>query len=612
MAKMAIWNAVSSRRRAVTDNILENGLAQLKGAAVAAGHEVQLVDWARIGFHTTLAPRWLTRLCRFSLRRALDAKDRGDLGRARWWGTCSLPLQQMQTAWRQRRMRARLASLARDFVADGIKVLGMKLWYGEALEWAEVLVQEVRRLDPDVLFVAGGPLVSLFGTEFMMDSTFDVAAVAQGEAPLVAILDCVEAHAGRWNKDQVIEDIASLAQSGRLTNVIYRHKGDLVSSERVPPDCERFRLPLYQASDLDSKGLMHVVRSSLGCSWGKCHFCAHPLIYPGFHPRATADVIDEIKTLLAHGVSLFRFAGSDTPPSFGVEIARQILVQGLKVEFGMGLRGVRGIRDAEVYKQTVSDFELLAKAGLRDVFMGGETGHAAINEQVMNKGLHPDEVVTTIGALREGAKRAGVEVKIGLAVIFPTPIINGVTLDDVFEVTVSMIERARPDGVAVNPPVAFPGTLWEQQRDRFGFRLSEDFIRTALRYEFVPYKPPSMWPDIGLNLNDMSFKNMLKECQRLRERVEAMGIPTDLTDEHFAVMRAVGIRDVKQFKRETLLDILSGNYDNLDAYYSLMNLASRKLAGDNAGSISRRADPDLAAQAVRVESAKSNTGVIGY
>jgi radical SAM superfamily enzyme YgiQ (UPF0313 family) len=571
----------------VTDNILENGLAQLKGAAAAAGHELRLVDWARIGFHATLAPWWLTRVCRFLLRRAIEAKDRGDRRRARLWAMSSLPLQQLQTAWRRRRMRARLTSLARDIVADGVKILGVKLWYGEALEWAEKLVKEVRRLDPDVLFVAGGPLVSLYGNEFMADSTFDVAAVAQGEAPLLAILDCAETHAARWDKEQVMEELACLAQSGRLMNVIYRRNGQLGSSERVPPDCERFRLPLYEEADMEGKGLMHVVRSSLGCSWGKCHFCAHPLIYPGFYPRPTAHVIEEIVTLLSQGVGFFRFAGSDTPPSFGVEIARQILSLGLKVEFGMGLRGIRGIRDPGFYARAVSDFEWLAKAGLRDVFMGGETGHAEINEQVMNKGLHPDEVVWTIRALREGAARAGAEVKIGLAFIFPTPLMDGVTLDEVFELTVSMIQRARPDAVAVNPPVPFLGTVWEKQRDRFGFRLSDDCLRAGMRYEFVPYKPPSMWPDIGLSLNGRAFKAILLECQRLRERVEALGIPTDLTDEHFAVMRAIGIRDVHRFKRETLLDILSGDYENLDACYAQMNLASRRLAAENAEDVPR-------------------------
>jgi hypothetical protein len=220
--------------------------------------------------------------------------------------------------------------------------------------------------------------------------------------------------------------------------------------------------------------------------------------------------------------------------------------------------------------------------------MGGETGHAEINEQVMNKGLHPDEIVQTIRALREGAARTGTEVKIGLAFIFPTPVTDGVTLDDVFDLNVSLIQRARPDGVAVNPPVPFLGTVWEKQRDRFGFRLTDDCLRAGMRYEFVPYKPPSMWPDIGLSLNGKPFKGMLMECQRLRERVEAMGFSTDLTDEHFAVMRAVGIDDVPQFKRETLLDILSGDYEYLDACYTRLNQSSKQLAAENARALVRR------------------------
>jgi hypothetical protein len=74
---------------------------------------------------------------------------------------------------------------------------------------------------------------------------------------------------------------------------------------------------------------------------------------------------------------------------------------------------------------------------------------------------------------------------------------------------------------------------------------------------------------------------MLSECQRLRKKAEAMGLPTDLTGEHFCMRRSAGIDDLQAFKRETLLDILSGDYAYTDECFRKVNLASERLARRN-------------------------------
>lgn len=599
MATILIWNAISSRRRAVTDNILENGLAQLKGAAAQQGHRVVVEDWAREGFHQELAPRWLTRLCRALLDACLMARDAGRMRRAKFFGMLSQPVQAIQTGIRRWRMRARIGKLAREAVAGGIKVVGMKLWYGEALEWAEELLRAIRRLDPSVLFVAGGPLVSVYGEHFAADSEFDVGVVAQGEEALCVILDAVDAGGSIWDKAGVMARLQRLADDGFLKNVILRTAAGIKATDRYALNLCRSVLPDYSEEDIEGKGKMHVVRSSLGCSWGKCHFCVHPRIYPGFTPRPVDDIVREITLLFRRGVGFFRFAGSDTPPGFGVEIVKRLIDEGIRIEFGMGLRGVQGVRDPQKYAQTVEEFEWLIRGGLRSVFMGGETGHPEINEKVMNKGLHPDEVVATIKALREASRNLDQPVDIGLALIYPPPLIEGVTLEEVCETTVSMVERAAPDAVAVNPSAPFPGSTWEREKTRFGFEIAPHTERLAMRYEFVPYKPPTTWPDIGVRLNGKTFIECLAECQKLRRRVEEMGLPTDLTDEHFMMMRAVGETDTARFKRETLLDILSGNYEYLDDCYSKMNAMSERLAGEN-----RREEQEVAEGGAGTEEAE--------
>jgi hypothetical protein len=581
MARMLIWNAISARRRAASDNFMENGLAQLKGAALDAGHELVLVDWAREGFHRGLAPGWLTRSCRRLLDSAMRAGGTGDLRRAKLCWAASMPLQWFQSSIRNRRMRRRLDALAREVVRQGIKLVGMKLWYGEALSWSEYLLRRIRRLDPGVIFVAGGPLVSIYSEQVLADTEFDIGVAADGEEALCRILDAADLACPVWDKDAVLARIRSEAAAGTLKNLVYREGGKIRFSERYPLDFAYSVLPAYSPEDVVGKGRIHVLRTSLGCSWGKCNFCVHPKVYAGYCPRPVDAVMAELKAVLHLGVGFFRFAGSDTPPALGAEVARRLLAEGLSIGFGIGLRGVQGIRNPRKYEETVAEFEWMFRAGLRSVFMGGESGHAGINEQVMNKGLHPDEVVATIAAVREAGRRTGRTADIGLAVIYPVPLVPGVTQEEVFLATVDMIERVRPDAVAVNPPAPFPGTAWNLEAERFGFGISGDIMHQAMRYEFVPYKPPTMWQDLGLTLNGMSFAEMLSECQRLRKKAEAMGLPTDLTGEHFCVRRSAGIEDLQSFKRETLLDILSGDYAYTDECFRKTNAAGERLARRN-------------------------------
>jgi hypothetical protein len=109
------------------------------------------------------------------------------------------------------------------------------------------------------------------------------------------------------------------------------------------------------------------VTESFGCQWGKCSFCVH---------RA---------------------------------------IQGASGRF----------------EHLVKSYSTLIEAGLRAVFMGGETGNDIINDKVMNKGIGFDDIVSTVRALREAEARAGHKVYLSLALIYPTPLFGKVDLEEV-------------------------------------------------------------------------------------------------------------------------------------------------------------------------------------
>lgn len=81
------------------------------------------------------------------------------------------------------------------------------------------------------------------------------------------------------------------------------------------------------------------------------------------------------------GVAFFRFSASETPVEHGRKIAEAILAHGLNIRYSMFVRATK------VTEETLAAYRIMIQAGLRAVFMGGETGHDGVNRDIMNKGV---------------------------------------------------------------------------------------------------------------------------------------------------------------------------------------------------------------------------------
>ncbi|WP_025322404.1 B12-binding domain-containing radical SAM protein [Deferrisoma camini] len=576
MARILLWNSLTTRRRSASDTFFDNGLGVLAAHLEARGHSVWLEDWATDEFFADLTLKPVARLLRPAYGLLLGARRDGP---PPVWvkvlGGATMGLQEVQSALQRRAMEARLRDLAWRVVEEGVPIVGVKLWYGEAFGWARRFAELVRERDPEVVLIAGGYHATLYEEEVLRRSPFDLAVRGEGEFALTKILDLIDAMPGA-GREAVLEAVASR----RFENVLWREPdGTIRKGRKRPVKIVKKAVPRY--GDRPGKVRIHVLLESLGCPWGKCHFCVHPHFYKKYAPRPVEDVIAEMQAMVAQGIGIFRFAGSDTPPAFGARIAEGILDAGLQVVYGMGSRAVRNAARPEVFERTVRQYEVMLRSGLRAVFIGGETGHDRINDQVMNKGVTRSELVATARAIREAEARTGIHIDVSLALIYPTPLVEGVTDQEVFEANLELLREFQPDSVMVTPPGPFKHSRWYTEKERFGFEFEESVIPSAMEYEYVLYKPPSLWPRLDIGLQGRSFVRLLEECGRFRKAVEAMGIPTDISDEHFLMLRAAGYegRDgAEEFKRETLLDIVSCDYRTLLGISRRINAESRRLA----------------------------------
>ena len=552
-----IWNSVACRRRSISDTFLDNGLAALKGHLARKGHEVRVVDWATDDFYASLSPAVIARPLRAIYSLLMRAPGRVVKAAL---GFLSIGLQGLLSSVQRRRLDARLLRLAREIRAEGIKVVGIKVWYGEAFVNAARLARYIKELAPDAILIAGGYHVTLYEGRILAQAPFDLGVEREGEQTLEHILAIAEAHLSHWDKDAVLSEIAQAAERGTIANLVYRRDGGIRVSSRAERHAHDTSIPLY--SDMKGKVRIHVVTDSVGCAWGKCHFCVHRQFSSGFAMRDVDRIGDEIQAMHNQGVRVFRFAGSDTPPAFGARIARRLSERRVSVVFGMGSRAVKG--GSTRHEELVGLYADLIRGGLRALFMGGETGNDLVNQDVMNKGLGFQDIVGSVRALRDAERATGAKVFLSLALIYPTPLMGKVSLDDVRNDNVALLRETMPDSVMVTPPGPFPHSTWYEEKDRFGFQVDERAVLDAMRYEYVLYKPPQFWPKLGITLDGKPFDRILAECGEFRSFVQReLGIPTDISDEHFLMFYAAGLRDpgaILEAKNQTVLDILSCDY----------------------------------------------------
>jgi len=576
--EILLVNSHAPRQRSVSDAALENSLAVLRTYLEAKAVGVAVIDDQRISALESGVPRWCQQLLiiitKLQLKFAQDKFLAWLLLLAAW------PLHALALYRRRQYMRRRIRDIVNQLKSQHIPFLGIKLWYGDAYVWSRELAAEARRQCPDIIIAAGGPQVKVYGDIVLSESNFDLAIMGPGEEILEKLIMLRRRNGSRQDFLGQVDEMygGRLIESGG-------YSGD---RDGVVRQLAAQTIPVYRDVDIKDKILFHTIVDGVGCSWNSCNFCAHSRCRVSFVPRPVEEIVREISTMLRQGVAFFRFSSSETTLSHGRQIAEAILDSGLNIRFSMFVRAVRPT------EETLEAYRLMIRAGLRAVFMGGETGHDGVNRTIMNKGVMKKDIVDTIATIRLASDATGLPCRVGLALIYPCPLPADVTLDEVFEANTELIDATLPDTVIVNPPGPFPGTRWFDDADKFGFRFAEGakgFARNFMQYEYSIYKPAELWPDLGFTLQGRDGLALLKETGRLRAYAAGIGIPTDISDEYLMMTDAIGLSsrlDMMMFKRQTLLDIISGSTGYTQEIAAAINAASHHLAAANTKIARRR------------------------
>lgn len=562
--ELLLVNSYAPRQRIASDAALENGLAILRTYLESRGYQTEVVDDQRVTAMTSGVPQFCLKLLSYMVSLQMKAYNRQ--AKFLWLLIMLLtwPLQALSLYYRRQFMSKRIDEIVRRIKENKIKFLGIKVWYGDAFTWSKLLAAKVRENCPDTVIIAGGPQVKVYGEHILADGDFDIAIMGPGE--------------------EVLEELLMLRQKNKgkreFINAFHNdYPSKLVKSGGYSTGCtdkmEKFITPRYRPEDLAGKILFHTLVDGYGCSWNQCSFCSHTRQNRAYQSRSVKEIVDEIEVMVEQGISFFRFSSSETPVNHGRKIAEEILKRGLNIHFSMFVRAVR------VTPAAYEAFRLMIKAGLRAVFMGGETGHDQINEKIMNKGVKSKDIIDTINCIKLAATETNHNCRVGLSLIYPCPVTDGITLDEVFQENIRLIQAANPDTVIVNPPGVFPETKWMEKADEYGFSIEPNVIPSFMRYEYSIYKPVELWDKLGYKLQGLGGAELLKETGRFRAAVVKLGIPTDISDEYLMMTEAIGYTtrlDLLQFKSKSLQDIMSGNTTYMEQIIEKINQKSRQMA----------------------------------
>ena len=565
---LMLINSLAPRHRIASDASLENSLALIRTYLEEKGFAVHVVDEQRISWVEQGVSRWV----RATLRK-LTIWQIKTYGLNYSWLTLffillAWPLQALAIHQQNSHLNKLAANIIQTVNEENIPFVGIKLWYGSAFNWGVELAKKLKQQSPETTVVAGGPHVKVFGEHVLVNQSFDLAIMGPGEQILAELIRLRRTVPSK-------KDFLQLVQANFSSTPLIQ-TGQFKIND--PFDATFFITPKYTFADLQDKILFHTLVDGIGCSWNQCNFCSHTRQCVNHIPRPIEYIKQEILEMTATGIGFFRFSSSETPISQGKAIANMLLKENIHIHYSMFIRA------GKVTEDTYNAFRLMIRSGLRAVFMGGETGHDQINNHIMNKGVTRQEIADTIHALKLAAADEGITCRVGLAMIYPCPVIPGVSLEDIYQANLSLIQETLPDAVIVNPPGIFPGTAWFDDAEKFGFAIGQDFVTKLMNYEYSIYKPVELWPKLDIALNGQDVPTLLKEAGRLRRAVEDLGIPMGVSDELLMMIDAIGMsskHDLLEFRKQSLIDIMSGSSQYISGIAARINEYGRNLAYSN-------------------------------
>ena len=360
-----------------------------------------------------------------------------------------------------------IAFLDDYYRSNGVKLAGTKL-YANGFADNVKIHKELKKRNPDLFIVAGGPQVDWFGEElFNYTDAFDMLSYGDGDLAIVPLADFAYGHG---NIDGI-------------PNLIYRENGQTKRTKRKNINLDDLPEPTYDKEfypDIDGKILIAPREDSRGCPYGKCSFCVHTRIGGKLRVRSVEKLAQEIET---SEMKASRLSGPSPLPSYLNELIK--LIPDRKIS-------------AFTYSYPDYDYTEISKC-LIGAFIGLESTDKNILEKVLRKTNDAEKYLQNAKEMVKEFKRHGVATIVSMMV--PCPGETQTTMKRSIEYLIYM----QPDFVVTLPLCPIPRTSITRSAKKdsefAGVLLEENFEKKWMLYELDLLKRPEEWPEPPFKTN---------------------------------------------------------------------------------------------------------------
>jgi radical SAM superfamily enzyme YgiQ (UPF0313 family) len=287
-------------------------------------------------------------------------------------------------------------------------LIGVSISYSEQAHGSYVLINEIRKLGIPIV-VGGSYFHELFEGRLSSISSGTSAyarlapllhpfgILGEGEKPLLELCRCIE-------KGQPVDTVPGL----------FRHEGDqiILQKEGVPLSTED--LPIVDLDLLEGRykylSPMKIapLMTSRGCYWNKCAFCNHAnTIQSRWRELSVAKIVENIRQYREkHDIEYVLFCDECSSPRMLEQLSTQLVKEPRRVFFGTMSR---------FDKKLASLIKPLAAAGCRSLSFGLESGAQRVVD-LMGKGYRLEDASSII----EQCAQQGILVELFIIFGFPT------------------------------------------------------------------------------------------------------------------------------------------------------------------------------------------------
>jgi anaerobic magnesium-protoporphyrin IX monomethyl ester cyclase len=329
------------------------------------------------------------------------------------------------------------------------------------------LIEELKTRFPEMKIILLGDHVTSFPEESMKNSKVDF--IIQGGDFDFMLSDLCKYISGKtkkmpygiwYRKGKEIENSGKFELNHTLDDAPF-------------VDRELTKWWLYEVEyNLQGKPFFYIM-SGRDCWWGKCKFCAWPMLFPRFRVRSVENVLDEIGMLIKkyNAKEIFDDSGTLMTGEWLHNLCKGLIERGYnkKIRYSCNMR---------FNALSQEDFKLMRKAGFRLLKFGLESANQKTLDR-LNKGIKVEDILNGCRM----AKKAGLTIHLTMIVGYPWE-----TKEDAmktFELAKKLMQSGKADLLQATVLVPYPGTpLWKEAKE------NNWFLFNPLEYERYDMREP--------------------------------------------------------------------------------------------------------------------------